>query len=209
MRLIGRYFASKSKEMSKGEKTRLFIIEKSVPVFNVKGIGATSMSDIMAATKLSKGALYVHFKDKHDLVLSVVDYSIDLLGAKVMAEMGKVSTAKEKLFAFIDVLSDVLNPPVTGGCPMINFGMEADDTDPLVNKKVLQRMDDSQRIISNVIKQGIRSGEFKAGWNGREFATIMFAMVEGAVVIGRVARNNNKTKIVANKLKQMIEEQSL
>ena len=50
--------------MTKGEETRQFIIEKAAPIFNTKGIAATSMSDSMEATKLSKGIMYVHFDNK-------------------------------------------------------------------------------------------------------------------------------------------------
>ena len=195
------------KYMSKGEETRQFIIEKAAPIFNVKGIEATAMSDIMEATKLSKGSLYVHFKDKEDLTQAVVEYNLERLARKVSAATSKVQTAKEKLFVFIDLLTDVLNPPVTGGCPIINFGMEADDTNPLVNQRIHKATENIQKIIADIIKQGIKAGEFRADWNYKEFATFMFAAIEGGIIISRVAGNNNKVKIVTNYLKQLIIEQ--
>lgn len=193
--------------MSKGAQTRQFIIEKAAPVFNTKGIEATAMSDIMEATKLSKGSLYLHFKDKEALTHAVVEHNLALLKEKVNAAVGKFDSARDRLFAFIDVLTDVLYAPVAGGCPMINFGMEADDTNPAVNKQVQQAMEQTQKRIADMIKQGIQNGEFKADWNYKEFATIMFATIEGGVIISRVARNNSKTKIITNYLKKMIDEQ--
>src|SRR4030095_12141511 len=193
--------------MSKGEETRQFIIEKAAPLFNIKGIEATAMSDIMEATKLSKGSLYVHFKDKEDLARAVVAYNFDLLSSKVNAATNKWSTAKERLFAFIDVLADVLNPPVKGGCPMINFGMETDDTNPAIKQQVNLMVEQVQKIIAEIIKQGIKAGEFRADWNYKEFATIMFATIEGGLVISRIAGNNGKMKVINNYLKQLINEQ--
>ena len=193
--------------MAKGDETRQFIIEQAAPIFNTKGIEATAMSDIMDATKLSKGSLYVHFKDKDDLAASVVEYNLQKLGEKVRAAMSKAGTAKEKLFVYIDMLTDVLNPPITGGCPLINIGTEVDDTNPAINNKIRQGLDYSQKIISDTIKQGIAQGEFRADWNAKEFATIMFAMIEGAIIIARIEHNNSKPKIVSRKLKQMISEQ--
>ncbi|MBC9914539.1 TetR/AcrR family transcriptional regulator [Chitinophaga varians] len=193
--------------MSKGEETRQFIIERAAPVFNIKGIEATAMSDIMEVTKLSKGALYVHFKDKEQLAQAVVQYNLQLLETKVSAATGKVKTAREKLFAFIDVLTDVLNPPVPGGCPMVNFGTEADDTNPAVNQQIHQAFEYTQKMIADIIRQGIKSGEFKSDWNYKEFATLMLATIEGGVIISRVAGNNNKVRIVTNFLKQLINDQ--
>src|ERR1700712_1287465 len=108
--------------MTKAEKTKQFIIEKAAPIFNTKGIAATAMSDIMEATKLSKGSLYVHFEDKEALSHAVVDYNLDCLVNKVSAEMSKVKTAKDKLIASVVFLGDSAHPPVAGGCPMLNFG---------------------------------------------------------------------------------------
>lgn len=193
--------------MSKGEETRRFIIERSAPIFNQKGIAATAMSDIMEATKLAKGSLYVHFENKDVLAAEVVAYNMELLGKKVFSAIAKAQTAKGKLLAYIEVLTDVLNPPVTGGCPMINFGVEADDTNPLLKRKVHEGMEYSQQVIADIIKQGIKAGEFKPTWNYRDFATIMFALIEGAGIIGRVAGNNVKMKVIVKYLKQMINDQ--
>lgn len=193
--------------MSKGEETRQFIIEKAAPIFNTKGIEATAMSDIMSVTKLSKGSLYVHFRDKDELARAVVEYNLQVLVQKVNAAIGRVTTAKEKLFAFIDVLTDMLNPPVLGGCPMINFGMEADDTHPAITEQIRGAMDFTQRRIGDIIQQGIQAGEFRQDWNYKEFSTVMFAAMEGGLVISRVSGNNRKMKIVTNYLKQVISDQ--
>lgn len=194
--------------MSKGEETRQFIIEKAAPIFNIKGIEATAMSDIMKATKLSKGSLYVHFKNKEELVENVFLHNMKILGNKVIKAIQQVPSAQEKLFAYIDVLTDIKNPPVTGGCPMINFGIEADDTNPIINSKVKKEIVHSLEIISNIIVQGKNTGEFNNDWNHNEFATLMFAMIEGGVIISRITGDNTKINLISNKLKKMIVEQT-
>jgi AcrR family transcriptional regulator len=195
--------------MSKGEATRQFIIEKAAPIFNKKGIAATAMSDIMDATKLAKGSLYVHFENKDVLAAEVVDHNLNLGKKKLQAALNIAGTSKEKLFTYIDVVTDILNPPVPGGCPMINFGMEADDTNPEIKQKINQAIESTQQWISDIIKQGIKAGEFRPDWNHKEFATIMFAMLEGGIVIGRVAGNNTKIKAIGKALRQMISSQQL
>ncbi|TCC92385.1 TetR/AcrR family transcriptional regulator [Pedobacter frigiditerrae] len=190
--------------MTKGEETRQMIIKSAAPIFNKKGIAATAMSDIMDATKLSKGSLYVHFENKDELVMTVVDYNMQLLGSKVFETLRKARSAREKLIAYIDVLSTPVNPIVEGGCPMLNFGMEADDTNEVVTKKVNEAVVFSQQIISDIIKKGIDEGEFSNEWNYKDFALVMFAMIEGGQLICRVARNNRKMQVIkANLLEQI------
>lgn len=194
--------------MSKGDETRQFIIERAAPIFNTKGIEATSMSDIMEATKLSKGSHYVHFKDKNDLAIAVVEYNIQTLARKIEVALSKLPTAKEKLFAFTDITTDVLNPLVTGGCPMMNIATEVDDTNPGINIKIKQGFDNTVNLIAGLVNLGISRGEFRTDWNGKDFGTVMFSMIEGAVMMARVDHNNNKTKLVAKKIKEMINDQA-
>ena len=50
-----------------GQETRRNVVEKSLQIFSVKGFHNTSVSDIMAATGLTKGGLYAHFDSKEAL----------------------------------------------------------------------------------------------------------------------------------------------
>jgi len=193
--------------MSKGEDTRQMIIERSAPIFNKKGIAATAMSDIMEATDLSKGSLYVHFDNKDVLAEAVVDYNMELLRQRTLTAVNRFNHPKERLFAFLDLYRNPLIPPVEGGCPMLNFGMEADDQNEVVRAKVADRVNQSQQLIVSIIEQGIKQGVFKTGWNYKEFATMMFAMIEGGVMIGKTTRKSDKMAIIIKNLKKMIEEQ--
>ena len=183
------------------------IIERSAPVFNKKGIAATSMSDIMEVTKLSKGSLYVHFDNKDVLAEAVVDHNLKLLSERLMKDINRVGHPKDKLFAYLDAYRNPLNPPVAGGCPMLNFGMEADDQFESIREQVADVVDKAQQLIIDIIKHGIRDGIFKADWDYREFATMMFAMIEGGIMISRTTRKTDKMGIIVKNLKKMIEEQ--
>jgi TetR/AcrR family transcriptional repressor of nem operon len=193
--------------MTKGEATRELILERAAPIFNKKGVAGTTLSDIMEATNLSKGALYIYFENKEVLANAVVDYNMELLEKKVFDALNKQKTAKGKLFAFIQVFYDPMNPPVAGGCPMMNFGTEADEQNPVIKEKVNKVVNISQQIIADIIEKGIKDGEFKPNWDFKEFATVMFAMIEGGIMICRANGNNDKMKLISANLKKMITAQ--
>ena len=192
--------------MTKGEETRQFIIEKAAPIFNTKGIAATSMSDIMEATKLSKGSMYVHFENKDVLACAAVDHNMKILNGKLEAEITKAKTAKDQLFAYIDFFSNPINPPVIGGCPLLNFGMEADDTNPVVKEKVNRIIQRGQSLLTSIIEKGISEGEFNPNGKARELATVIFAMLEGGHLMSRMSGNNESMKTIVATLKKMISE---
>ncbi|MXO04956.1 TetR/AcrR family transcriptional regulator [Flavobacterium sp. HBTb2-11-1] len=192
--------------MTKGEETRQFIIEKAAPIFNTKGIAATSMSDIMEATKLSKGSMYVHFENKDVLACAAVDYNMKILSFKLEAALRDGKSAKEQLFAYIDFFSNPINPPVIGGCPLLNFGTEADDTNPIVKEKVNNAIKRGQSLLTSIIEKGIADKEFIPDWNASEFATALFAMLEGGHLMSRMSGNNNNMNTIEKTLKKIISE---
>ncbi|MBS1663804.1 MAG: TetR/AcrR family transcriptional regulator [Bacteroidetes bacterium] len=195
--------------MTKGEETRQMIIERAAPIFNKKGIAATAMSDIMEATRLSKGSLYVHFDNKDVLAESVVDYNMQLLSKNVLSHINRFDNPKDQLFAYIDTFRNPLAPPVEGGCPMMNFGVEADDLNETVRLKVAQFIDISQQLIVDIIAKGINQSVFKPEWNYKEFATLMFAMIEGGILITNTTKSIDKMNIIGRNLKKMIGDQLL
>jgi AcrR family transcriptional regulator len=192
--------------MTKAERTRELIITKAAPLFNTKGVAGTSLSDILEVTKLAKGSLYVHFKDKEDLAHAVVDYHLERLGMTVETTLRKTESAQEKLFTYIDLFMDPVNPLLAGGCPMLNFGMESDDTDQVIRKKISSFMDGGLKMIYSIIKSGKDNGEFKADWDAKEFSIKMFATIEGGIMMSRIAGDNRTMKVIARALKKEIED---
>ncbi|TWR29202.1 TetR/AcrR family transcriptional regulator [Mucilaginibacter pallidiroseus] len=192
--------------MKKAERTRQFIIEQSAPLFNTKGVAGTAMSDVMEATKMAKGGLYGHFESKDELSYSVVDYCLTKFSDCLNASLCRQKTAKEKLVAYIDFFKDPQNPLIDGGCPMMNFGMEADDTMPAIKVRVRKGIDCAIDFITGIINDGIKAGEFIGDWNANEFALKVFAMLEGGTLIARVKGNNQQMAIIVEMLKTEIEQ---
>lgn len=193
--------------MTKGEETRQFIIEQAAPVFNTKGIAATAMNDIKDITGLSKGSLYVHFDNKESLVVAAVDYNMNVLVTQVRNAVNRVTNPKDKLFAYLEVFSNPTDHPVKGGCPIVNFGTEADDTNEEIRGKVINIIEGGEARIAAIIQQGIKEGVFNPQWNYKEFATLMFTMMEGGIVLSRITGDNRKMRIIIRNIKKMIEEQ--
>ncbi|WP_228414270.1 TetR family transcriptional regulator C-terminal domain-containing protein [Chryseobacterium sp. CH21] len=89
-----------------------------------------------------------------------------------------------------------------GGCPLLNFGTEADDTNPVVKEKVNRAIKRGQELLSGIIEKGISNKEFRADWNSADFATVLFAMLEGGHLIARMSGNNDRMIAIGNTLKK-------
>ncbi len=192
--------------INKASKTRQFIIEKAAPIFNRKGIAGTAISDIMEATNLAKGGVYGNFVSKDEICMEAFNYLAGLLSGEITRSMQGKSTAKQMLFAMLDFYRERLADTTDGGCPILNFGVEADDTKPAIKQRVKRAIDASQDRISGLIVQGIMAGEFVETFDARSFAVKMFTMIEGAILISRIQNSNVQMELVTDMLKSEIEK---
>ncbi|MEO5910705.1 MAG: TetR/AcrR family transcriptional regulator [Pelobium sp.] len=170
----------------KAERTKQFIIEQSAPIFNSKGIAGTTIDDILAATKMAKGGIYGNFENKEAISIASVDFLFSKMSAKAYAVMSKEKTAVKKLFAFIDLRENPLVPYIEGGCPILNLGVDSDNTNPTVKKKVKAMIEGSMTLFIDILKQGIANGELSTQLNPEEYCLKVLVMLEGATLVSRV-----------------------
>jgi TetR/AcrR family transcriptional regulator, transcriptional repressor for nem operon len=191
--------------LTKAEKTRQHIIEKAAVLFNKNGMAGTSISDIMQVTNLAKGGIYGNFENKEEICLEVFKYLSKNLLDLIDAALNSRDSAKDKLYALLDFYEDALLYSDKGGCPVLNFGTEADDTNPVIKQAVNKTIKDTQDRITRVISDGIENGEFSSSVNAGTFAVKMYLSTEGAILVGRIQNSNQQMKIINDILKAEIE----
>jgi AcrR family transcriptional regulator len=172
---------------TKGEKTRRRIVEKAAGVFNTKGYFGSSMGDLMREIGLEKGGIYNHFASKEELALEAFDYAAGTMQERFQAALEGKEGALERLFAIVDVLGGLAeDPPVQGGCPVLNTAVESDDAHMELKDRAREAMSGWLRLIGSIVKEGVRNGELRPGKNPRETASVVVATLEGAVMLSRL-----------------------
>jgi TetR/AcrR family transcriptional regulator, transcriptional repressor for nem operon len=58
---------------ARGAKTRSRIIATAADLMRVRGVGGTTLDDVVVASNVSKSQLYRHFEDKQALVRAVIE----------------------------------------------------------------------------------------------------------------------------------------
>jgi AcrR family transcriptional regulator len=193
--------------MKKSEKTREFILEKCAPVFNQKGYTGTSLSDLENATGLTKGCIYGLFRNKEELAVACFDYARSLIHQRMYSEAKKKDNAIEKLQAIFDMYRTFPEFwPVKGGCPILNTSIEADDTNPELQKRVVKALEIWRRYFASIITRGIRNGEIQPDANPHVIATLFIALLEGATMMSKAYNDSSSLGIVLDKIDQMIEQ---
>ncbi|WP_343305149.1 TetR/AcrR family transcriptional regulator [Chitinophaga niabensis] len=191
--------------MSKAEQTRQSIIEKAAVIFNEKGIAGTSIDDVLKATDVAKGCLYGHFKSKEELAYASVDYMLGKVRARREAVFLKHKGAVKKIHAYLEVQRNPLNTLLQGGCPIVNLSAESDDTNPVIKKKLKALYESGFKAFTEVLQGGIDTGELSDKLNAEEFATKMYAAVQGGILISRTMNTAKPMHLVIQSLKDELE----
>jgi len=195
--------------LTKAERTKQFILETAVPLYNEKGISGVNVDDVLAATKLTKGCLYSHFENKEDLSQHVIDLSLKKAAEKMRMAVSKGTTAKAKIFAFLDFYKDPIQTYIPGGCPIFNTAVEADDNYPDVKLKVGAVIRAGLEEISAILWEGIQNGTFSDKLDPAVFAFKMMGAVEGGMVMCRVMDTIKPMHQLIKSLKAELEQYEL
>jgi TetR/AcrR family transcriptional regulator, transcriptional repressor for nem operon len=171
--------------MSKGEQTKELILARAATVFNRQGYFGARLDDIMRATGLEKGGIYNHFAGKDDLALQAFDYSVGLVRERFARALDGKRAATDRLLAIVDVFRDTIaDPPIPGGCPLLNTAVESDDAHPALRARARATMEHG--LVSRIVARGVARGELRAEIDPDSTATMLIATLEGAIMMSNL-----------------------
>ncbi len=194
--------------MTKRELTRQKIIEQSAKLFNKQGFAGTSIQDIMNVTGLKKGGIYGNFQNKEEIAVEAFEYSVRLVTKEVKKLADKEFNTIDKLRIVIEFYRNYLNnPPIIGGCPILNTSIEADDTNPVLKQRVINALNNWKGSLMGTILKGQARNEIKQNTNPAQFSTIFIAMLEGGILLSKAYSDTSHLNIVLDRLEKMIDEE--
>jgi TetR/AcrR family transcriptional regulator, transcriptional repressor for nem operon len=192
--------------MSKGEQTRERILARSAQLFNRQGYFGASLADIMRETGLEKGGIYNHFSSKEQLALEALNYAYGLIQQRARQALAGKLNAIDRLLAIVSVFQSIIeDPPVAGGCPILNTAIEADDANEMLRDRARAAMDDWRTTIHRIVNKGIERQEIRPGIDADEVASILIATLEGAIMLSNLYKDPIHMQRAADHINSYIE----
>jgi AcrR family transcriptional regulator len=196
--------------MRNPELTKEKILKKSGLLFNTQGYKATSISDITAATGFTKGAIYRHFESKAVLEKEALFHLSNVMFESMRSAIKEMTNAPDKLRAVLRYFETYIsNPPVKGGCPLLNVAIEADDAHPVLRKGAVKIMDSMRQALITILDNGIRYKQIKPEVDKEFYATVIIASLEGAIMMSKLRGDDEDIKHVIEHLETLIEKIAL
>jgi TetR/AcrR family transcriptional repressor of nem operon len=181
--------------MTKGELTRRKIVEAAAPIFNQHGYEGSSLNALMEATGLKKGGIYRHFASKEELAAEAFDYTWEAVWHLRQLRVDEKANGLEKLKQFISNFVEHRSP-ISGGCPILNTAVDADDGNPVLRARVVKALRSWIGWLEGLVVEAQEQGIARRGVDPKGVATLMVGNLEGALMISRIQRSDEALRRV-------------
>ncbi|HZA74764.1 MAG TPA: TetR family transcriptional regulator C-terminal domain-containing protein [Acidimicrobiales bacterium] len=181
--------ATASRLTARGAKTRSRIIATAADLMRVRGVGGTTLDDVVVASNVSKSQLYGHFEDKQALVRAVIEFVGDRKIAEERERLSKVMT-----FAGLRRWRDALienNALQEGryGCSLGSLANEVADQDSIARQKLHDLFAAWQELFEDLLRRFQKAGLIPQEADVSQLATGLLAAVQGGYLLAQTSRD--------------------
>jgi TetR/AcrR family transcriptional regulator, transcriptional repressor for nem operon len=171
------------------ERTRERLLQAGFQEVYKLGFQGAGVDSILAATNVTKGALYYHFGSKEALGYAIVE--------EIIAKLVRDRWLRPMLGngAPIDILIGIVRrtpirpEEVRSGCPLLNLAQEMSPLDEQFRKRLERIFQAWQEGVATLLRKGQSQGTVRRDLNPDEIASFLIAMVEGYVSLAKNAQD--------------------
>jgi len=137
--------------------SRQEILRTAARLFQQRGYDATSMNDVAAALKLSKGGLYHHFQSKDEILFEIMSHAMDITQERVLGPVRNIDDPAERLRALIRLHMEVVLSPRDREITVMLH--ENHPLPPALRRRINQRKKEYVHYVENLIAEVQREAQ--------------------------------------------------
>jgi len=151
------------------------ILRTAARLFQQQGYDATSMNDVAAALKLSKGGLYHHFQSKDEILFNLMNHAMDITEESVLKPVMAIPDPEQRLRALIRRhIAVVLSEREREITVMLH---ENHPLPPALRKRINARKKDYVHFLENLVAEVGRARGSKGSVTPRAAAFALLGML--------------------------------
>ena len=131
--------------------SRQEILRTAARLFHRKGYDATSMNDVAAALKFSKGGLYHHFQSKDEILFNLMEKAMEITQERVVHPVLGISDPEERLRNLIRRHVELVLSPLDREITVMLH--ENHPLPPSLRRKINQRKKDYVHFVENLVAE--------------------------------------------------------
>lgn len=191
--------------VNKGAQTRERILAAAEPLVLRQGYAGTSLDDILAATGLTKGAFFHHFKDKAAFARALVERCAcnDTARFERCAAAGEATSDDplEQTVCFLKAVEDFFERQASpvDGCVLAVYTYELMQFEPTIHAYVAQCFRRWSAVYEKKFEAVLARYKPAAPVGARDLAESVLSVFEGAIIL---SRSFNDPMLLVRQLRQ-------
>jgi AcrR family transcriptional regulator len=176
---------------TKGEATRVRIIQRALELAGHVGLEALSIGDLAQELGLSKSGLFAHFRSKERLLLDVLEVAAEHFTARIFRPAVKQPRGEARLVAlFENWVKQIHSRELPGGgCVFMAGAFEWDDRQGPVRERVVGHFKELHQTLARAARISIDEEQFRADLDVDQFAHELHAVLLKYHLEARLLRN--------------------
>jgi AcrR family transcriptional regulator len=162
---------------ARAERTRWLIVEAAARAFAEHGYDGVSLNDLIAGTAISKGAFYFHFSSKQELALAAFRAKQEELIGRLSGDGVRYSSAADQVRGVLRRRAELVSADPSLRC-VIRLGSDLGARSG-PGSEYASFQDLAVDAIADLVRRGIRTGEFGGQLDPRASARAIFAWIVG------------------------------
>jgi len=179
------------------DRTRRAILDAAFRQIYRHGYQGTRLDDVLAATGLTKGALYHHFPNKQALGYAVVDEVIrDTVHAVWLRPLAEADDPLDQIIRSIRGMAAALGGDiVTFGCPLNNLAQEMSPLNEGFRARLDRIYQEWHHGIRDALQRAQRAGHARGDVDCGNIATFVLAAVAGCIGVAKNAQSLEQLQV--------------
>ena len=180
---------AKKRRVRDPQRTRERLLQAGFQEIYRYGFQSAGLDTILAATGVTKGALYYHFDSKEALGHAVIEEIVANL--TVDKWLIPLEQGKDPIATLISIVRSTSVRPkdIRGGCPLINLAQEMSPLDEKFRRQLEKIFVDWQEGIAAALRSGQSQGMVRRDLVPKETAGFLIAMYEGYALLAKNAQD--------------------
>jgi len=169
--------------------TREALILAGLAEFAEHGLDAPSLDKICARAGFTRGAFYVHFKDREDFIVAVMEWRIRALLDAIMGVEESDTGIEETVRRFVGTVLELIYgageiAPGVRASPnaaliQLHRLLDAGERSPLVRSRLVSLFEGAVRRLADMARRDQASGEIRADIDAETVASLLVVVALG------------------------------
>jgi TetR/AcrR family transcriptional regulator, transcriptional repressor for nem operon len=173
----------------RGAKTRANIVAAAADLMYIKGVGPTTLDDVVAVSAVSKSQLYHHFNGKEALVRAGINHTGDRIIERERNALDHVSTiAGLRRWRDSLVQNNALRHGAYG-CALGSLASDVADHDDVARQTLSQLFAEWKGLLADVLRRLQDGGTLPADAPIDDLATGIMGALQGGYMLAQTARD--------------------